>query len=184
MADAWAELDALKKNEIDTGKVGSAQFFGTAADLQGQLPVPHGGCGARHLRQHRRRGHLSELRRSTRRAPPLTGADNYTVPLRAGPVAARQRVLVADHVRTAAEPAGGQPDQPVPDQLADGAEPDQGSRRWHTRSTSRHESPGPGQGEPTGCPPRRGRSQVVLRLYWPKPDALNGTWKAPKPVKA
>jgi len=23
----------------------------------------------------------------------------------------------------------------------------------------------------------------VLRLYWPKPDALNGTWKAPQAVK-
>jgi hypothetical protein len=24
---------------------------------------------------------------------------------------------------------------------------------------------------------------VALRLYWPKPEALDGTWKAPKPVK-
>jgi hypothetical protein len=24
---------------------------------------------------------------------------------------------------------------------------------------------------------------MVLRLYWPKPDALNGTWKAPQAVK-
>jgi len=24
---------------------------------------------------------------------------------------------------------------------------------------------------------------LVLRLYWPKPDALNGVWKAPKPEK-
>ena len=34
---------------------------------QGQLPVPHGGCGARHLRQHRRGGHLSGGGDSTRR---------------------------------------------------------------------------------------------------------------------
>jgi len=25
---------------------------------------------------------------------------------------------------------------------------------------------------------------LVLRLYWPKPDALNGVWKAPQPVRA
>jgi hypothetical protein len=25
---------------------------------------------------------------------------------------------------------------------------------------------------------------LVLRLYWPKPDALNGGWKAPQPVRA
>ena len=35
MADAWAEFDTLKKDKVDTGEVGSAQFFGTAADLKG-----------------------------------------------------------------------------------------------------------------------------------------------------
>ena len=35
MADAWAEFDALKKDKVDTGEVGAAQFFGTAADLKG-----------------------------------------------------------------------------------------------------------------------------------------------------
>ncbi len=53
MADAWAELDALKKDEIDTGEVGSAQFFGTADDLKGK--------------------HLYRMA-----GVPLTGADDYT----------------------------------------------------------------------------------------------------------
>jgi hypothetical protein len=35
MADAWAEFDKLKKDKIQTGEVGSAQFFGTAEDLKG-----------------------------------------------------------------------------------------------------------------------------------------------------
>ena len=35
MADAWAEFDTFKKEKVDTGEVGSAQFFGTAADLKG-----------------------------------------------------------------------------------------------------------------------------------------------------
>ena len=43
----------------------------------------------------------------------------------------------------------------------------------------------PGQDKkPTGCPHRTGPFALVLRLYWPKPDALNGTWKAAKPEKA
>ncbi|KKW64486.1 hypothetical protein AAV95_11850 [Mycolicibacterium elephantis] len=25
--------------------------------------------------------------------------------------------------------------------------------------------------------------QMIMRLYWPKPDALNGTWKPPQVVK-
>ena len=35
MADAWDEINALKKDKIDTGEVGSAEFFGTAEDLKG-----------------------------------------------------------------------------------------------------------------------------------------------------
>ena len=35
MADAWTEFNALKKDKVDTGQVGSAQFFGTADDLKG-----------------------------------------------------------------------------------------------------------------------------------------------------
>ena len=35
MADALAEFDTFKKDKIDTGEVGSAQLFGTAADLKG-----------------------------------------------------------------------------------------------------------------------------------------------------
>ena len=44
---------------------------------EGQLPVPDGGRGARHLRQHRRRGHLSRFVQRLAGAP-LTGANNYT----------------------------------------------------------------------------------------------------------
>ena len=37
--------------------------------------------------------------------------------------------------------------------------------------------------EANWLPAPKGPFVVVLRLYWPKPDALNGTWKAPKPEK-
>jgi hypothetical protein len=45
-----------------------------------------------------------------------------------------------------------------------------------------NESPGQDK-EANWLPAPKGPFQVVLRLYWPKPDALNGTWSAPKPVK-
>ena len=38
--------------------------------------------------------------------------------------------------------------------------------------------------EANWLPAPKGPFQVVLRLYWPKPDALNGVWQAPKPVRA
>jgi hypothetical protein len=40
-----------------------------------------------------------------------------------------------------------------------------------------NESPG-GDEEANWLPAPKGPFQVVLRLYWPKPDALNGTWQA------
>jgi hypothetical protein len=33
-------------------------------------------------------------------------------------------------------------------------------------------------------PAPEGPFMLVMRLYWPKPDALNGSWKAPAPLKA
>ena len=45
-----------------------------------------------------------------------------------------------------------------------------------------HDSPGADK-EANWLPAPKGPFVVVLRLYWPKPDALNGTWQAPKPEK-
>jgi hypothetical protein len=45
------------------------------------------------------------------------------------------------------------------------------------------ESPGIDK-EANWLPAPKGPFQMVLRLYWPKPDALNGTWKPPQAVKA
>ena len=46
-----------------------------------------------------------------------------------------------------------------------------------------NQSPGMDK-ESNWLPAPKGPFVVVLRLYWPKPDALNGVWKAPKPEKA
>jgi hypothetical protein len=43
-------------------------------------------------------------------------------------------------------------------------------------------SPGPDK-ESNWLPAPKGPFQMVLRLYWPKPDALNGTWKAPQVLR-
>ncbi|PRC42349.1 cell envelope protein, partial [Mycobacterium sp. ITM-2017-0098] len=45
-----------------------------------------------------------------------------------------------------------------------------------------HESPGI-EREANWLPAPEGPFALVLRLYWPKPDALTGTWKSPQPEK-
>ena len=96
--------------------------------LEGQLSVPNGGRGAGHLRQHGGGSDLPELLQRLRRRT-VDGGEQVRLPLRARPAAAGERLLVADHVRAAAEPAGGQPDEPLPDQFTDAAEPGRGPRR-------------------------------------------------------
>jgi hypothetical protein len=41
-----------------------------------------------------------------------------------------------------------------------------------------HDSPGKAR-EPNWLPAPKGSFFAVMRLYWPKPEALDGTWKLP-----
>jgi len=45
-----------------------------------------------------------------------------------------------------------------------------------------HESPGKDT-EPNWLPTPKGPFFMVLREYWPKPEALNGSWKVPPAVR-
>ena len=45
-----------------------------------------------------------------------------------------------------------------------------------------HDSPGKDK-EPNWLPAPPGPFMMAMRLYWPKDEALNGTWKAPDAMK-
>jgi hypothetical protein len=181
MADAWAELDALKKDQIDTGKIGAAQFFGTAADLNGNYLYRmagavlgiYGNTAAEAI-------YPGTTLDSAGQA--LTGADKYTYHFASGqlpPVNAfwsltmyemPQSVLVANPMNRYLI------NSPMESSLV--KDPDGGITLY-----LQNESPGLDR-EANWLPAPTGPFQVILRLYWPKPDALNGTWQAPKPTKA
>ena len=180
MADAWAELDNLKKTKMDTGEVGSAQFFGTAEDLKGNYLYRmagavfgiYGNTAAEAL-------YPGIVNDST--GAPLTGANNYTVKFAPGqlpPVNAfwsltmyelPQSLLVDNPMNRYLINS-----EMLPSLLRD---PDGGYTFY-----IQNESPGIDK-EANWLPAPKGPFQMVLRLYWPKPDALNGTWKAPQAVK-
>ncbi|HEX4586454.1 MAG TPA: DUF1254 domain-containing protein [Mycobacterium sp.] len=180
MADAWAELDKLKKDKVDTGQVGSAQFFGTAEDLKGNYLYRmagavfgiYGNTAAEAL-------YPSSTEDSA--GAPLTGANNYTYHFAKGqlpPVNAfwsltmyemPQSLLVANPMNRYLINSAMLPSL-VPDS--------DGGYTFYIQN----ESPGIDK-ESNWLPAPTGPFTVVLRLYWPKPDALNGVWKAPQPVK-
>ena len=180
MADAWAELDALKKDQIDTGKVGSAQFFGTAADLKGNYLYRMAGA-AFGIYGNTAAEAIYPGSDVDSTGQPLTGADKYTYHFASGqlpPVNAfwsltmyelPQSLLVANPMNRYLI------NSPMESSLI--KDPDGGITLY-----LQNESPGPDR-EANWLPAPTGPFQVVLRLYWPKPDALNGTWKAPQPVK-
>lgn len=180
MADAWAELDALKKNEIDTGKIGSAQFFGTAADLKGNYLYRMAGAAFGIYGNTAAEALYPNFSNDSTGAP-LTGANSYVFRFAPGqlpPVNAfwsltmyglPQSLLVANPISRYLINSPMEPDL-VKD-------PDGGYTIY-----VQHDPPDAAK-LPNWLPAPEGPFALVLRLYWPKPDALNGSWRSPQPVK-
>ena len=77
MADAWAEFNTFKKDKVDTGQVGSAQFFGTAADLKGNYLYRMAGAVLGIYGNTAAEAIYPSFANDSAGAP-LTGANNYT----------------------------------------------------------------------------------------------------------
>ena len=180
MADAWAEFNTFKKDKVDTDQVSSADFFGTAADLKdnylyrmaGAVLGIYGNTAAEAI-------YPGSFNDSS--GAPLTGANNYTYHFASGqlpPVNAfwsltmyelPQSLLVANPINRYLI------NSPMLPSLVPDAD---GGYTFYIQN----ESPGIDK-ESNWLPAPKGPFALVLRLYWPKPDALNGVWKAPQPVK-
>lgn len=181
MADAWTEFDTFKRTEVDTGEVGSAQFFGSREDLKGNYLYRmagavlgiYGNTAAEAI-------YPGAFNDST--GQPLSGANNYVYRFPSGglpPVNAFWSLTVYEL------PASRLVENPIKRYLINSEmlpslvpDPD-GGYTFYIQNAS------PGiERESNWLPAPKGPFSLVLRLYWPKPDALNGTWKAPQPEKA
>jgi hypothetical protein len=181
MADAWAKFNTVKAEKFDTGQVGSADVFGTAEFLNGNYMYRmvaavlgiYGNTAAEAIYPY-----LG----SDSAGAPLDGANNYVVRFPPGqlpPVNAfwsltmygmPESLLVANPIdRYLINSAM------LPSLAQDG----DGGYSFFVQ----HEAPGAGR-ETNWLPSPPGPFVMVLRLYWPKAEALDGSWKAPQPVKA
>lgn len=181
MADAWAAFDTFKKEKVDTGEVTSAQLFGTASDLKGNYLYRMAGA-ALGIYGNTAAEAIYPSAPNDSAGAPLSGANNYTLRFAPGqlpPVNAFWSVTVYDLPQSLLVA------NPINRYLINSAmlpslikDPDGG-----IALNLQNKSPGPAR-EANWLPTPAGPFFVAMRLYWPKPEALDGDWKAPKPVRS
>jgi len=181
MADAWAELDAFKKDKLDTGQVTSGDLFGSQDELKNNYLYRMAGAAFGIFGNSKQEAMYPNFATDST-GEPLTGANNYTLTFAPGqlpPVNAfwsvtmyklPESLLVENPINRYLI------NSPMLPNLA--KNPD-GSLTIYIQNSS----PGPGK-EANWLPAPPGPFNVVMRLYWPKPDALDGAWQPPKPVRA
>ncbi|MGW4097625.1 DUF1254 domain-containing protein [Mycobacterium sp. NPDC004974] len=181
MADAWTELNTFKKDKLDTGQVTSSQLFGTREALKDNYVYRMAGAVLGIYGNSSAEAIYPVLAVDSTGAP-LTGADNYTVRFAPGqlpPVNSfwsttmykmPQSLLVTNPINRYLINS-----PMLPSLIKD---PDGGVTIY-----VQNQSPGQDK-EANWLPAPAGPFQMILRLYWPKEEALNGTWHAPKVLKS
>jgi len=180
MADAWTEFTTFKKDKIDTGQVTSGQVFGTREQLGDNYLYRMAGAVLGIYGNSSTEAMYPVLATDSDGAP-LNGAHNYTLRFAPGqlpPVNAfwsvtmyklPESLLVANPINRYLI------NSPMLPNLV--KDPDGGLTIYIQNS-----SPGP-EREPNWLPSPPGPFTLYMRLYSPKPAALDGQWKAPKPIK-
>ena len=180
MADAWAEFNALKKDKIDTGQVGAADLFGTADYLAGNYLYRMAGA-VLGIYGNSKDEAIYPGTSSDSTGQPLTGANTYTYRFdkdKLPPVNAFWSLTMYELPKSllVANPMNRYLiNSPMLSSLI--KDTDGGITLY-----LQNQSPGADK-EANWLPAPKGPFQVILRLYWPKPDALNGDWKPPQPVR-
>lgn len=182
MADAWAEFESYKENDIDTGKVSSADGFGTRAFLDGRY-VDRMASAVLGIYGNSKEEALYPAYFVDADGQPPAGSNRYAIRFAPGelpPVNAFWSLTLYELPASLlyANPIDryliNSPMLPSLKKDADGG---------HTIHVQ-HESPGASE-ESNWLPAPAGPFFLVMRLYWPKQEALDGAWKAPplRPVK-
>jgi hypothetical protein len=176
MADAWVEFDNFKTTEIDTGNRTAGDFFGTREYLNGNYLYRMAGA-VLGIYGNSKEEALYPLYTVDSEGQALSGANNYTLRFGPGqlpPVNAfwsltmykmPQSQLVANPINRYLI------NSPMLPQLKTDAD---GGITLYIQ----HESPGADL-ESNWLPAPNGPFVMSMRLYWPKQEALNGTWKQP-----
>jgi hypothetical protein len=180
MADAWAEFATFKKDKIDTGEVKSGQLFGTKDQLGDNYLYRMAGAVIGIYANSNEEAMYPVLSTDSDGAA-LTGANKYTLTFPAGqlpPVNAFWSVTMYQL------PESLLVDNPINRYVINSpmlpelvTNPD-GSLTLYVQN-----NPPESDKQPNWLPAPPGPFTVFMRLYWPKAEALDGSWQPPKLVK-
>ena len=180
MADAWAQFAAFKKDKIDTGQVTAGDLFGTKEDLRGNYLYRMAGA-VLGIFGNTKAEAMYPLLTTDSTGQPLTGASSYTLTFPADQLPPVNAFWSLTMYRL---PESLLVENPINRYLINSPmlpnlvkNPDGGLTIY-----IQHTSPGPDK-EPNWLPAPEGPFQMFLRLYWPKAEALDGSWQPPKAVK-
>jgi hypothetical protein len=176
IVDAWGEYDKLKKEKIDTGQVTSGDLFGTREYLKNNYLYRMAGAvlgiWGNSKQEAMYPGYPVDAA-----GQKLDGAHRYTVHFAPGQLPPAnafwsltvyelpESLLVANPINRYLI------NSPMPPQLVKNAD---GGLTLYVQN----KSPGTDK-EPNWLPAPTGPFIVIMRIYWPKQEALDGIWKQP-----
>jgi hypothetical protein len=182
MADAWQTFAKFKKEEVDTGKRTSADGFGTREFLHNDYMNRMSSAVLGIYGNSKEEANYPIYFVDSERNPLNAATGCYTIRFESGglpPVNAFWSLTMYEL------PASLLTENAINRYLINSQmEPDL-IRDADGRITLyiQDESPGKDK-EPNWLPAPKGPFFMVLREYWPKPEALDGSWKVPQPVRA
>ncbi len=180
MSDAWAEFATFKKDKIDTGEVTSGQLFGTKEQLNGNYLYRMAGAVIG-IYANSNEEAMYPVLSTDADGKPLSGESKYTLTFPAGglpPVNAFWSVTMYKL------PESLLVDNPIDRYVINSPMlPNLTTNADGSLTLFVQNSPPESDKQPNWLPAPPGPFTIFVRLYWPKDEALNGTWQAPKLVK-
>jgi hypothetical protein len=179
MADAWVDLENLKK-KIDAGEVTSGDLFGTREYLKNNY-LYRMAAAVLGIYGNSKQEAMYPVYAIDAANQKLDGANKYTVHFASGelpPVHAFWSLTMYDLPASllVANPINRYLlNKPMLPQFVKDAD---GGLTFYVQN----ESPGTDK-EPNWLPAPKGPFFIAMRLYWPKDEALNGTWNHPPMTK-
>lgn len=176
IADAWKEFDENKKANVDTGKITAADGFGTREFLQNNY-LFRMSSAVLGIYGNSKEEALYPLYYTDSEGHKLNGANRYTMRFEPGQLPPANAFWSITMYELPASLLVANPidryllNSPMLPQLKRDA--DQGITLY-----IQNDSPGKDR-ESNWLPAPTGPFWVTMRLYWPKAEVLNGTWKLP-----